>query len=163
MSQQRHRYKNERKDISHFFLLQKIRWFRRCDHLTLSFDTDTFLLPQIFLKMKKATTLMAMFLAPSVSGFASYLNQLGGGNGNLDRNFNEPKSNVQGSQAHLSSFESSVSTPYVSTSTGHVSVASFSEAYEPKPLSAINLEKYSTPANALLLQYLQHASHHMNP
>ena len=112
--------------------------------------------------MKTAPTLMAMlFLTPSVSGFASYLNQLGGANGNLDHNFNQPESNVvQESQAYLSSFRSPVSNPYVST--GHVSVASFSEAYEPTPLSA-NLEKYSTPASALLLQYLQHASHTMNP
>ena len=112
--------------------------------------------------MKIAATLMVMFLAPNVSGFASYLNQLGGGNGNLDHNFNQPESKVvQESQAYLSSFGSSVQNPYVST--GHVSVASFSEAYEPTPLSAFNLEKYSTPANALLLQYLQHASHTMNP
>ncbi|GFH54351.1 predicted protein [Chaetoceros tenuissimus] len=112
--------------------------------------------------MKTAATLIAMFLTPSVSGFASYLNQLGGGNGNLDHNFNQSESKVvQESQAHLSSFGSSIPTPYVSN--GHVSVASFSEAYEPTPLSAFNLEKYSTPANALLLQYLQHASHTMNP
>lgn len=111
--------------------------------------------------MKAAATLMAMFLTPSpVSGFASYLNQLGGGN--LDHNFNQPESKlVQEPQNYLSSFGSSDPTPYVST--GHVSVASFSEAYEPTPLSAFNLDKYSTPANALLLQYLQHASHSMNP
>lgn len=126
-----------------------------------SLDIYTFLLPQIFPDMKTAATLMAMFLTPSVSGFASYLNQLGGGNGNLA---NQPESKVvQESQAYLSSFGPSVPSPYVSTGPGYVSVASFSEAYEPTPLSAFNLEKYSTPANALLLQYLQHASHTMNP